>query len=380
MHVLSQIIEDFPITHPYTGVNAIEDLLLENKFLVVQDEKNQFYGILTPTDIIERPHKIVIDCLGDTDRIDAYDTLVLAYHKMKNSNKQILPVFRDGVFLGVLSEQKILHSISKEKTIAIGKLEETQKELEKEKEMSKKAEKLKEAFLHNISHEIRTPLNSLLGFANIISSSEYNDYRNEEFYQIISRSSEHFLGVLGEIIELSRIQTGDMRNHEEVLCSANFIIEELYQFYSGEKEKLDKAHIEIRLIRQEKDIIFISDLYKVKQILGYILHNAIKFTETGHVEIGYKKDKAQVVFSIKDTGIGIPIEKQERIFIAFERVEHEQRPSLSGIGLGLTIAKKLTNSIGGDIWFESEPGNGSVFYISLPLSELVDKNKQHNQL
>ncbi|NJK95112.1 MAG: HAMP domain-containing histidine kinase [Bacteroidales bacterium] len=260
-----------------------------------------------------------------------------------------------------------MEAISHEKETTESMLIQTERELMGEKEKSQIAEKLKEAFLQNISHELRTPLNGLLGFANILSSSQLNDYQKRGFYQLIFKSSRRFLDIMGEIIELSRIQSGDIKYQKNTCCSARDIINELYLYYTEEKEILDRSNIEIRINEKENDLIFFSDLSKIKQILGHIIQNGLKFTEKGYIEIDFKQDGGYIVFLIKDTGIGIPIEKQDFIFKAFEKLENNQVKFFPGVGVGLTIAKFLTNSLGGDIRFESAYENGSVFYISFPL-------------
>ncbi|HEY4789374.1 MAG TPA: ATP-binding protein [Bacteroidales bacterium] len=367
MHVDSLIIEDFPVVHPYTGVNVIENILLDKKYIVVRDEQNRFYGILTPFDIIERPHKIVFDCLGKTEKVDASDTIKLAYQKMVNAQRHVLPVFQDDNFLGIVHIQNIVNSLSNKTDSAVNKLEETQKELEEEKAKSQIAEKLKEAFLQNISHELRTPLNGLIGFAEVISSSRFDDYQKKEFYKFVTECSQRFLDTVNEIIEISRIQSGDVQYQKNCICSATILVDELSQYYRNEKIALHKSHIEIRASKENNDITFISDLSKIKQILSYIIHNAIKFIENGYVEIGFESNSEHIVFFVKDTGPGIPLDKQDKIFIAFEKLESERHSVLPGVGLGLTIAKYLANSLDGDVWFDSVPGVGSTFYIKFPV-------------
>jgi signal transduction histidine kinase len=367
MYIYSLVSDDFHVAHPFAGINAIEDILLEKKYLVVLDEENQFYGVLTPSDIIERPHKVVVDCLGVTEKLDVNDTLVSAYRKMAETRRHVLPVFRDDNFLGVVSVQKIVHFLSNEKDSATNKLAETRKELEEEKERSQIAEKLKQAFLNNISHELRTPLNGLVGFAEILSSSRIDDYQKRDFYHFISECSQRFLDTVNEIIEISRIQSGDIQYQKNCTCSAATLVDELYSYYDQEKIALNKPHIELKVSTKNTDISFVSDLSKIKQVLSYIIHNALKFTKEGYVDIGFKADNGFVVFIIKDTGTGIPVDKQDLIFIAFEKLESERHTVLPGVGLGLTIAKYIANSLGGDIWFESEPGVGSTFFIKFPL-------------
>ncbi|HEX2968179.1 MAG TPA: ATP-binding protein [Bacteroidales bacterium] len=366
MHLSSLVSGDFHVVHPDTPVNSIEDILVQKNFVVVQDERKMFYGVLTPSDIIARPHKIVIDCIGTVERIDANEDVESAYYKMIKVNQHVLPVFRDEDFLGIIKMQNIADAISCEKESTVSKIEEMQKQLEEERKRSQVAESIKNAFIRNITHELRTPLNGLVGFTDLLSSSKFNDYQKKEFYHFVSESSQRFLSTVDEIIELSRIQSGDMKVKRDCECSAASIIDELQEYYNTEKYALERSAILIRTNKEEPDAKFVSDISQVRQVLSYIIHNALKFTHEGFIEIGFRTETGAVVFYVKDTGEGIPADKQDKVFIAFEKLEDERQSLLPGIGLGLTIAKHLANSLDGDIWFESVEGDGTVFYLTIP--------------
>lgn len=370
MHLKSLITDDFPVVHPYEGVNAIEDILLKNKYVVVQDEKEHFYGILTPSDIIERPHKIVIDCLGITEKVYAQDSLESVHLKMSKIQKFVVPVFNNDSFLGIINIKDIVNILSTEKKSSEKNLEKATSGLQEEREKARMAEKLKDTFLQNISHEIRTPLNGLMGFADIISSSQFTDYKEKDFHNLFTKSSQRFLDTFNKIVEMARIQSGDIQYQKERTCSAKAIAEHIHHYFSTEQVIHDKYQLKLLVEKNAEDITFVSNYLKIIQILRHVTHNALKYTSIGFVEIGYKHEPEHVVFYVKDTGPGIPIDKKDKVFDAFEKIDVPESSHQSGVGLGLTIARCLVYSLKGDIWFDSIPNLGTTFYVRIPLKPI----------
>ncbi|MBN2166175.1 MAG: hypothetical protein JW717_07865 [Marinilabiliaceae bacterium] len=364
MEISNYISNDYQVVHPHTGVNLIEETLINNNFLVVQDELKQFYGIITPADLIKRPHKIVIDCLDNIEKVYENETLIEVYNKMITTNRDVLPVFKNDSLCGVIKMVNLISNIGNKKVLTGRSI--NQVTIDSSIEM-KIADKIKNKFLENISHEIRTPLNGIVGFAEIIASMTDEQPPSTELLNTIIESSKQFLNVVNAIVEMSKIQTGDIVFEESYECSAKSIIEETYNYFATDNCVLNKNNITITKEHPNNDISFTSDKMKVKQILSYIVSNALKFTEKGSVKIGYLNRNSDVVFYVQDTGPGIPKEKQDYIFIPFEKIETNRNKILPGVGLGLTIAKHYTNSLGGEIWFNTVENEGTMFCIQLPL-------------
>lgn len=243
-------------------------------------------------------------------------------------------------------------------------------ELEKAIEKAQESERLKSAFLANMSHEIRTPLNSILGFSSLLSQdiepTKFNNYS-----KIIQNSGQQLLRIIDDILDLSKLESGQLPIVTE-LVDINNILQEVYSIQNKNKKLQSSPKITLKRPRIDpNNIIFLkTDSIRLAQVLNNLINNAIKFTNEGFIESGYtikpEKDEKVVEFYVKDTGMGIPKEKQESIFDRFVQVENIR--VTGGNGLGLSICKGLIELLGGKIWVESEVGIGSCFYFTLPLS------------
>lgn len=232
-------------------------------------------------------------------------------------------------------------------------------------EKAQESDKLKSAFLATMSHELRTPLNSIIGFSDIIKS-EFSNVSN--FAERILRNGEHLLEIIEDMFDISIIETGDMKVVKE-----KFSLKEKFSvlnfFLKIETKKNNKENLDIIFKPDEKSNIIeiYTDKKRFKQIFINLLKNAIKFTDKGFIEYGYKLvDDKNVTFYVKDTGIGIPKEKQKIIFEHFRQIDDSYTRKYEGVGLGLSISKKIVRLLGGKMWLDSEIGKGSTFYFSLP--------------
>ncbi len=225
------------------------------------------------------------------------------------------------------------------------------------------SDRLKTAFLNNISHEIRTPLNGIVGFTSLIAQKNISKNEVNFYKQIIENSSSQLLSVITNVIELSKIQTGQITKNI-IEFDINKAIEnsvETYQMSAKEKD------LELKVNIPYKDQFLInSDENKFKQVLSYLLNNAIKFTQKGYVEIGYETQENKVVFYVKDTGIGISKENYHHIFNYFDQEDNSLSRNYGGIGAGLTISKSFIDILGGSMFFESKVNGGTIFYFTLP--------------
>ncbi len=248
------------------------------------------------------------------------------------------------------------------------RLVEQQAELHETNEQLAAASQHKSQFLANMSHELRNPLNAIIGFSGILlneSLGKVSAEERQEFLGNIMTSGKHLLGLINEVLDLSRVEAG-----KETLTWKRFSVAEVLEGVRQTVEPLaDKKQIGITMTIDPRLTNVTADEVKFKQILDNLLGNAIKFTpEGGHVQVRALAKNEWAEFSVTDNGIGIKPEDQARIFQEFERVEMTAERRFEGTGLGLTLAKKYVELHGGRIWLESEVGKGSTFAFVLPLT------------
>jgi PAS domain S-box-containing protein len=248
----------------------------------------------------------------------------------------------------------------------ITSLKQVHEELVNAKIEAETSNKLKDSFLANISHEIRTPLNSVVGFANLLLPEGVSKEAKEEYIEQINYNSEKLLQIIGDIIDLSRLESSQIEiSYEEASLSEiiNEVIKETRQVI-----KRNEKPIILTVKNQFEDnvdLIF-TDRTWLKRVLNHLLDNAVKFTLEGSVELSYCKENDNVLFKVKDTGIGIKRENLGRIFEEFKQeIDGHQRP-FEGLGVGLTLAKEVINRMGGKIFVQSEKGMGSEFSFIIP--------------
>lgn len=237
-------------------------------------------------------------------------------------------------------------------------------ELLKAKEKAEESDKLKTSFLANMSHEIRTPLNAIHGYTELLSSPEYTDNEKHDYINIISKSSQQLLKIINDIVEISKIATGQLTMDPEKF-ELNKLLKDVYSEYAT------AASLKFLLLTYHCGLpdnacrINFDDI-KLKKVLGNLIENAIKFSESGGIEFGYDLKDSILEFYVKDSGIGINPEYQEIIFDRFRQLEDSYTRRYGGSGLGLAIAKAFVEFLGGNIWVKSQPGKGSTFTFSLP--------------
>jgi len=249
----------------------------------------------------------------------------------------------------------------------ITQIKTTTEKLIKAKEKAEESDKLKSAFLRNISHEIRTPMNSITGFAKLLTKPNITPEKQIQFYQNISKSVTQLLNVVENIITISYIETNQMKT-EAILFSPDKLILDLYEEFQQFKITINKQHIALKYsISETQKIVLCTDYTKLKQIIRILLDNAFKFTGSGSIEFGYYLISENILFFVKDTGIGIPKQKQKIIFKTFAHADENIPKLFGGIGLGLPIATGLIKMIGGKMYLNSEPEQGTEISFELPL-------------
>lgn len=252
-------------------------------------------------------------------------------------------------------------------------LEMSKKEILKRAEAYEMANKYKSQFLANMSHELRTPLNSIILLSNLLIRSSKEKISNsvQEKIKVIYNAGNHLHKLINDILDLSKIEAGKIDLNYRYFNS-NELIEELGEMFDQfAKEKNLKFILEDHF----KDVLY-SDKEKISQILRNFLVNAFKFTDEGFVEFKIKRNeenKDNILFSVKDTGIGISKDKLDIIFEEFHQADGSISRKYGGTGLGLSISNKLSELMGGKIKVESDIDKGSTFYLSLPLTVLEQK-------
>ncbi len=242
-----------------------------------------------------------------------------------------------------------------------------EKELITAKEAAEQSDKLKSAFLANMSHEIRTPMNGIIGFSNLLIEAENDEERND-FINNITKSGDHLLNLINDIIDLSKIESGTLDIKLQSF-NLNELTKEIYdlfiynQYVVSNKLKLSY----INGIDNDKAFIT-TDKTRLKQILINLVNNACKYTDKGSISYSYTIDNGKLFFEVIDTGIGIDLEQQKYIFDRFMQVTLNNMPVRESTGLGLAITKTYLQMMGGDISVSSKPNLGSNFSFYLPIN------------
>ncbi|MFW5820094.1 MAG: ATP-binding protein [Bacteroidota bacterium] len=275
----------------------------------------------------------------------------------------------------MLKEKNIDYTILNKEYIHINNLlAKTNDELLQAKKKAEKSDRLKSAFIANMSHEIRTPLNSILGYTKILLDS-IDDENQKKHINIIKYSGKHLLQLIDDIVDLSRLEAGEMKIVKSKV-SLNEMMGVLKNQFLAYALNKGKQHLEFKVLLPSnnlKEPVVYTDEFRVRQVLNNLLSNALKFTDKGTVEFGYEISdrKKEILFFVRDTGSGISKEDQKILFNRFQQGKHPSNIVASGTGLGLAISKGLAGLLGGEIWVESKLGSGSVFYFTVPFEEII---------
>ena len=235
---------------------------------------------------------------------------------------------------------------------------------------AQESDRLKTAFLANMSHEIRTPLNAIVGFAGLLTNEDIpiDSKERHEYMELINKNCDYLLTLISDILDLSRMETETM-DFDFAAYSLEPILTEIYEKYT---ERVP-SEVKFNLLLPPNDINVKTDIVRLRQILEHLLDNAVKFTETGQIDLGCipSADGQHAALYVADTGRGIPKEQLSRIFDRFYKIDS----FVQGAGLGLSVCKTLAEGLGGTIRIYSHPNEGSRFTLLLPL----DPKRQSRQ-
>jgi len=242
-------------------------------------------------------------------------------------------------------------------------------ELQDAKERAEKSDKLKSAFLANMSHEIRTPMNSILGFSELLEE-ETSERTRTKYLKLIQSNGDNLMKLLDDLMDLSKIEAGDLT----IRCS-NFKVSEIFaelkENFSNDLLKREKPDVQLSYELPDNNLMLYSDPNRIKQVLTNLLANATKFTVRGSIIFSCQPQNGEFVFTVTDTGTGIPEDDQKRIFERFTKFNYHSLNS-EGSGIGLSIVEKIVTVLKGRIWLKSVVGEGSSFYFSIPTKSPVN--------
>lgn len=276
------------------------------------------------------------------------------------NNEHTIEVFATPVYndLGEIEGVVIRVDDVTERQLMIG-------ELEKARRQAEQSDKLKSAFLANMSHEIRTPLNAIVGFSDLLMITD-NPAEKEEYSKIINANNELLLKLINDILDLSKIEAGSVELKYEEFDLAVYFDE----LATSMQWRIKNPQVRLVSVNPYTACMVKLDKKRFAQILTNYVTNAIKYTPEGTIEMGYEKVEEGIRIYVRDTGIGIPEDKKDKVFYRFEKLDEFAQ----GTGLGLSICKAIVEACEGSIGFESEYGKGSFFWAVLPCIDELDED------
>ncbi|MDG5800606.1 histidine kinase dimerization/phospho-acceptor domain-containing protein [Marinilabiliaceae bacterium ANBcel2] len=356
MEIDKYIKNNFPKVNIYDGVKTVEGKLLDYGYLVVFDEDNKFYGILSPVDLVRRPHLIVADCVTDKEVISYDDCSFDIMRKFSYCNSSALPVFNNKEFIGIIERSDVLSG-----------LESKVDELHKKSLISDEA---KNNFLRNISHEVRTPLNGILGFLEMIQNlkATKEEKDTKRFIQIMRSSADRFLLVMNDLIELSLIDAGEKPNLTIDKILVKQIFDEVIMMFNS-KSDIANNKVDINYDISDKVRYIYTDAKRLKHLLYHLIENAVKFSASKYISIFYQTatDTDKVSFIIRNnTNDNFDFE----MLHPFQKQDLNNDEFNPGLGIGLPVVKKLTTIL---------EGNLNIKHLDMEMEVTVTIPVRHSQ-
>ncbi len=248
-------------------------------------------------------------------------------------------------------------------------------DLKKAIQKAEESDRLKSAFLANMSHEIRTPMNGILGFTGLLQQDNLTKEEKAKYIEIINNSGNQLLTIISDIIDISKIEAGQVNLTIEDE-NINKLLDKLESQFKVELVNKRKRNIQLIMKKglEDSECTIKVDGVRLNQVLMNLIGNAIKFTNEGVIEFGYRvHEKHRLLFYVEDTGSGVSLTDQKIIFERFMQAENTTKKNIGGTGLGLSISKGLITLMGGKIWMDSVPGRGSTFFFTIPFKQAEHK-------
>jgi len=352
------------------GVTIID--IETHKISFINKKAEEMFGAAKEEIIGKRCYSLICPARDEHCPLDDAEELIKSAEKVFiNARNEQIPILKS-VIRSIYDGRKSLI----ESFVDISSLKKAENDLIMAKEIAENANRAKSEFLANMSHEIRTPLNGVIGFTELLMKTRLNETQ-QHYMQTVFYSANSLLDLLNDILDFSKIEAGKLELNPE----KTDIIQLSEQIIDVLKFRAHEKGLEL-LMDLPPDIprFVYMDSVRLRQVLVNLLGNAFKFTEKGEVEFKVEMDQFEpesgmvtLTFSVRDTGIGIPQDKQTRIFDSFSQADATTTRKYGGTGLGLAISNKLVNIMGSTLRIESEPGVGSNFYFTLKLkTEVAD--------
>lgn len=253
--------------------------------------------------------------------------------------------------------------------------------LNAENEELKRQNVLKTMFLANMSHEIRTPLNSIIGFSELLLEDDNTNDEEALYKKMISTSGRSLMQLIEDIIDISKIESGQLKITKGKF-ELNAFLDELLISFNREKQSRELNHIKLEISKGciDKELFIFTDQVRLRQVLSNLITNSMKFIDKGFIKFGYLLTPSeQLQFYVKDTGTGIKTDAKSGIFDRFSQDKSTLDRNTEGTGLGLAISKSIINLLNGEIWLDTEAGYGTTVYFTIPIDNL-DTPKMNNRL
>jgi len=360
MKIAHLIRRDFSTINPFYGLNAVKKELLERTALVVEDE-NQFYGVLTTNDIITNPKILVIDCLSIKTLVDCEQSVQEVLTEMKIMNTDVLPVGKEGNFIGLVFKNELYNYISEYNFELETIIQERTQEL-------KKIVETKDLMFSIIAHDLRSPFNSIIGFTEILKNNlrDYEIEKSEKFIYEMNTQAKKTYNLLENLLNWANNQAGKLA-FNPTYCNIGKITDEVIEQL---KETAQMKNITLKKI-YSGNVNANVDKNMVEVILRNLIENAIKFTKNnGLVEVYSMVIDNNIEVTISDTGTGVDDEDKIKIFTIDENKTKLGTANEKGSGLGLVVCKDFVEKHHGKIWVESKKDKGSLFKFTLPINAI----------
>lgn len=336
MIIRTLIQRDYVTVGPYAGTHTVKSAVIDRSAVVVM-ENGTVYGILTATDLLARPHNLVIDCITPKPTVSPTHSINEALDVMRESKFRILPVCENGAFVGLISYDDLIEFLSKiideQKTI-----------------------------VQSIAHDLKNPINSIMGLSSLLRNNLIKE-ENIELLDYTDKACQYASEIINDLLLIPQLEGDQDEKNEFELTEINSFLEECMD---SMHTLADSKNIVVVNELAEEDYFFPVHRSKLKRAINNLLSNGIKFTpENGSIGITSIRDGNELLIKIKDSGIGIPLSTQPYIFNKFTKAKRLGTKGERSIGMGLYITKQIIELHDGFLWFQSAEKAGTTFFIQL---------------